>query len=79
MSMTRKHFRAIANALNSQIRIAEHALSGDELRTYRLAMSDAAATIAAEMYDFNPGFQKQKFMDAVFEGTQLQEQWDRAS
>lgn len=56
--MTRKHFKAIAEALNRRLKYAET----EEERNVVLA---TAREIAGEMRQFNYAFDRERFMAAV--------------
>ena len=57
--MTRKHFQALADALQSAYPLPFHSTAES-----RLAWSDAAVLVAGACATFNPNFDRAKFLAA---------------
>lgn len=63
MSMTRKHFQAIADAI-AEARRAHSINDPDTDKIIQVGIDDTARNIAASMRQFNPNFNRQRFLDA---------------
>lgn len=67
--MTRKHFEAIAAALNEALAESERLSANDGNPTYVAGMQygimTAASLLGNAFGDFNPNFDKDRFMKAV--------------
>ena len=67
MSMSRKHFEAIANSVHASRRVAGTFISDENTiaqKAYQLALDNVAYELAGKMESFNPIFDRQRFLEA---------------
>ena len=64
MSMSKKHYEAIAATINAQLKTIYAASSDEESRMYRLGVNDTAYAMAEVFKRDNPRFDTDRFVNA---------------